>query len=290
MRWRPAPNSPPIRDASSNRTTAVMPSGITTSPPASRSSFTSMRPCGVGTRPSRCIRVAEMRRDFRARVARRRRSHAENPGCQIVGRRRRPCVTSASRAVARAPIFLEGAVAALYLRPPFHASRGNQIAPPRADDRVVHDVRKKWLRRDDVVLDVELHVLGRIHSLLEVRGHVVGNRRRDDDARFVEDVVEHAGPALARRASGDDRDRIRLLAHSAARALAIGGVHVNARGLVPQQLERAPRPFSAGTCVGSSTRIRHDRHRPATRSRRAPRRRARRARRLLPIARSSPSR
>ena len=132
MRWRPAPNSPPVRDASSNRTTAVTPSGITTSPPASRSSFTSMRPCGVGTRPSRCTQRAEMRRDFRARVARRGRPHAENPGRQIVGRRRRPCVASAPRAVARAPVFLEGGVAALDLRPPFHASRGNQIAPARA--------------------------------------------------------------------------------------------------------------------------------------------------------------
>src|SRR5271155_2178069 len=61
---------------------------------------------------------AELRRDFRPRVAGRRRPDAENPGGQIVGRRRRPCVTSAPSAAARVPIFLEGGAAALDLRPP----------------------------------------------------------------------------------------------------------------------------------------------------------------------------
>src|SRR3984957_11280910 len=119
-------------------------------------------------------------------------------------------MTSAPSACARVPVLLERRVASFDLRPPFHASRGTPIAPARADDRVVQDVREEWLRRDDVVLDVELHVLGWIHSLLAIRRHVVGNRGRDYYARFIENVVEHSRPPLTRCASRDDRNGIGL--------------------------------------------------------------------------------
>src|ERR1700722_149512 len=69
--------------------------------------------------------LAEMRCDFRARVARRCRPYTENPGRQIVGWRRRPCMTSAPSAGARVPVLLECGVATFDLRPPFHASRGD---------------------------------------------------------------------------------------------------------------------------------------------------------------------
>src|SRR5208337_3701079 len=61
---------------------------------------------------------AKPRRDFRARVAGSGRSHAQNPGGQIVGWRRRPCVTPAPSAGARVPVLLECGVATLDLRPP----------------------------------------------------------------------------------------------------------------------------------------------------------------------------
>src|SRR5690348_4211523 len=85
------------------------------------------------------LQIAESRRDLRPRVAGRSRPHTENPGRQIVGRSRRPCVTSAPSASPRVPVFLERGIAPFDLRPPLHASCGNQIAPARANDRVVQD-------------------------------------------------------------------------------------------------------------------------------------------------------
>lgn len=111
---------------------------------------------------------AEPGPDFSLFVPRPRRAHSEHMGGQIIGGRRSPRMTSAGVAGEPFPVFLEGGVAALDLRPPSQAKPRDYFAPVGFDDRLMDEMRDERLRGDHVLLIVERHVLRRYHLLAEV--------------------------------------------------------------------------------------------------------------------------